>query len=170
MAAYQAGSAAAVEQIYAALSRAVSRYLLAVTRDRTRTADLTQETFLQVHRARHTYDAARPVLPWVLAIARHVHLMDRRRATRRVRAVSLEDEPIDPATVFRDPEVWREVEQALEQVPPASREAWVLHHINGLRFKEIAEILGIGVSVTKLRSSRASARLRRVLVQVQSEG
>lgn len=51
--------------------------------DAGRVADLVQETFLQVHRARHTYDSSYPVLPWVAAIARHVWLMQRRAAARR---------------------------------------------------------------------------------------
>ena len=45
--------------------------------------DLVQETFLQLHRARHTYNPAFPLLPWAMAIARHVWLMDRRTLSRR---------------------------------------------------------------------------------------
>src|SRR5207249_1032968 len=50
--------------------------------------DLYQETFLALHRSRHTYEAPRPVEPWFFAIAAHVvarHL--RRRRTRIAREV-----------------------------------------------------------------------------------
>ena len=47
-----------------------------------RADDLVQETLLQLHRARHTYDSAYPLMPWAMAIARHVWLMDRRTASR----------------------------------------------------------------------------------------
>jgi hypothetical protein len=33
-----------------------------------------------MHRARHTYDSSYPLMPWAMAIARHVWLMDRRTA------------------------------------------------------------------------------------------
>ena len=48
------------------------RYARALTRDATRAADLAQESYLQIHRSRRTYDARFPVRPWMLAIARHV--------------------------------------------------------------------------------------------------
>ena len=40
---------------------------------------------MQIHRSRRTYEPGRPVTPWVFAIARHVYLMKRRSAGRRVR-------------------------------------------------------------------------------------
>ena len=36
-----------------------------------------------MHRARHTFDASFPLMPWAMAIARHVWLMDRRTLSRR---------------------------------------------------------------------------------------
>ena len=47
--------------------------------------DLLQETFMQIHRSRRTYEPGRPVTPWIYAIARHVYLMKRRSAGRRIR-------------------------------------------------------------------------------------
>lgn len=59
------------------------RYLLSQARDGARADDLVQETFLQMHRARHTYDSSYPLTPWVTAIARHVWLMDCRTRSHR---------------------------------------------------------------------------------------
>ena len=44
--------------------------------------DQQMETFLRMHRARHTYDPSLPLEPWAYAIARHAFLMERRRAAR----------------------------------------------------------------------------------------
>src|SRR5262245_11788480 len=83
MRAYQAGSLEAFEALYAGLATPLRQYLASIARDRGHAPDLLQDTFLQVHRSRHTYRPALPVRPWIFAIARHVALMDRRTAARR---------------------------------------------------------------------------------------
>ncbi len=80
---YQSGRFEAFDEIYASIAPAVRRYLLSQARDAAKADDLVQETFLQMHRARHTYDPSFPLMPWTMAIARHVWLMDRRTLSRR---------------------------------------------------------------------------------------
>jgi RNA polymerase sigma-70 factor (ECF subfamily) len=164
MAAYQGGAYDAFEELYAALLGPVRGWLSAVTRDRTRAADLAQETFLQLHRARHTYDPALPVMPWVMAIARHVYLMDCRTMSRRPRYVAEEEAPERGAA----PDVERlaagaPVREALRKVRPERRRALLLHHVGGWSFREIGRRLGIRESAAKLRSSRGMAQLRDAL-------
>src|SRR5687768_11648058 len=80
---YQAGRFEAFDEIYASVAPALRRYLLSQARDAAKADDLVQETFLQMHRARHTYDPSLPLMPWAIAIARHVWLMDCRTRSRR---------------------------------------------------------------------------------------
>ena len=80
---YQSGRFEAFDELYASLAPALRRYLLSHARDAAKADDLVQETFLQLHRARHTYDSSLPLMPWAMAIARHVRLMDRRTQSRR---------------------------------------------------------------------------------------
>ena len=56
MQAYQSGRFEAFDDLYAAIAPALRRYLLSHARDAAKADDLVQETFLQLHRARHTYD------------------------------------------------------------------------------------------------------------------
>ena len=86
---YQAGDAAAFEQLYGALAPLLRRYLIALARDAQRADDLLQDTFLQLHRSRRTYNPSRPVRPWAFAVARHMWLMDQR--TRRRKAPPYQD-------------------------------------------------------------------------------
>src|SRR5580693_430551 len=85
MEAYLDGRIEAFDGLYAALSHRVRGYLMGLCRDGARADDLLQDTFLQIHRSRRTYEPGRPVTPWVFAIARHVYLMQRRSAGRRLR-------------------------------------------------------------------------------------
>lgn len=161
MVAYQGGSYEAFEQLYAALVGPVRGWLTGATGDRTHAEDLAQETFLQVHRARHTYDAAYPVMPWVMGIARHVYLMDRRSASRRPRYVAHEEAPERGVAAEAERHIaGAPVREALRRVSPDRRRALLLHHIGGLSFREIARRLGIRETAAKLRSSRGMGQLR----------
>jgi RNA polymerase sigma-70 factor (ECF subfamily) len=171
MAAYQGGAYAAFEELYAALIGPVRGWLVGATRDRTRAEDLAQETFLQLHRARRTYDPAYPVMPWVVAIARHVYLMDRRTASRRPRYVGEEDAPDRAAAPDVDARLrGAPVRDALRRVKPDQRDALLLHHVGGWSFREIGRRLGIREAAAKLRSSRGMARLRDELGADRSRG
>jgi RNA polymerase sigma-70 factor (ECF subfamily) len=161
MTAYQAGELAAFDEIHDALSPALGRWLRGRVRTAQEADDLLQETFLQMHRARHTYDAAYPVAPWAFAIARHVWLMHRRTLSRRPQATDAIDDVPLPVRGEADRYAEREeVRQALAAVPEARRRAVIWHHVFGFSFREIAERLGIRESAAKLRSSRGMADLR----------
>jgi RNA polymerase sigma-70 factor, ECF subfamily len=161
---YQQGAYEAFEELYGALHGPVRGWLSHAMRDHSRVEDLAQEVFLQLHRARHTYDAAYPVLPWVLAIARHVHLMDLRTASRRPRYVSADamSEPGTRAEADRFVD-GAPVRHALTEVSADRRRALLMHHVVGWSFREIARKLGIRESAAKLRSSRALQQLRDLL-------
>jgi RNA polymerase sigma-70 factor (ECF subfamily) len=165
---YQSGRFEAFDELYALLAPAVRRYLLSHVRDAAKADDLVQETFLQLHRARHTYDPAHPLTPWAMAIARHVRLMDRRTQSRRPWA--LEDVTDLTLPVKGEAAALAEktdVRRALAQVPAPRRTAIIQHHVWGLSFKEIAAKAGIAETAAKLRSSRGMAQLRTLLKGAQ---
>jgi RNA polymerase sigma-70 factor, ECF subfamily len=170
MVAYQSGQFEAFDELYARVAPAVRRYLLSQARDGAKADDLLQETFLQIHRARATFNPAFPLLPWVMAIARHVWLMDRRAASRRPRAsddVTAIDLPVRAeAASFAER---ADLRQALAQVAAPQRDAIVQHHVWGWSFKEIAERAGIAEAAAKLRSSRGMAKLRAALRHPRGE-
>jgi RNA polymerase sigma factor (sigma-70 family) len=167
MVGYQDGERDAFEQLHALLAPIVRRHLMRLARDPARVDDLVQETFLQVHRARHTYDPAYPVPPWACAVARHVFLMECRYRSRRgdlSRQEPLDDSapgatgPHDEALIARV-----EVRRALEHLSPSTRTSVLLHHLHGLSFKEISRRLRVGGPALRARASRGMARLREVL-------
>lgn len=163
MVAYQAGDGAAFEEIFATLAVPLRNYLTSLTRDRSRGEDLMQETFLQLHRSRHTYLPGRPVKPWAFGIARNVFLMARRSAARRMKheLPAFEDLPEIPteglAALFPDRD---QLGKALGGVPDDRREAVLLHHVWGFTFREVGEMLGISERAAKLRSFRGVQNLR----------
>jgi len=163
MAAYQGGDMPAFEELYARLAPQLRGYLASLARDPVRAQDLLQETFLQVHRARHTYQSPRPVRPWVYAIARNVFLMGQRSAARRARREVLADDDLPELPVPPDVAALADRQQvtlALAAVSAGRREALVLHHVAGLSFAEVGRALGISEGAAKVRAHRGMADLR----------
>jgi len=163
---YQGGEMEAFEELYRRTLPTLRGYLLALTRDVVRTADLAQEAYMQIHRSRHTYDPRLPVRPWILAIARHVRLTDERRRWRRRsrEVVGLESAPEVPVP----PEVEgladrEELSRALAVLPADRREALVLHHVFGLSFREIGNVAGVSEGGARIRASRGMTELRAIL-------
>jgi RNA polymerase sigma-70 factor (ECF subfamily) len=176
MAEYQAGSVAAFDCLHDALAPILRAYLTSLTRDSTQADDLLQETFLQMHRARATHTPGEPVKPWVFAIAKRVFLMHLRGRARRARYEELssaeaviEPEASTASTAADRLHDRRRVESALGHVPASGRHAFLLHHLFGLSFKEVADRLGIKPGAAKIRSSRAASFMRSLLREKRDE-
>ena len=166
MVAYQSGEIEAFDSIYKHLKPVLFQYLLYKTFNPSLSEDLLQESFLQLHRSRRTYLPGKPVLPWALAIARNVCLMELRSRRRREKHETNEPPSLpDTATTkefdkMADRETLR---RAFSLLPADQREILLMHHTWGLSFAEIAGILGILRTTAKLRAHRAIKALRKIL-------
>ncbi len=168
MAAYQAGEGPAFERLYRRLAPKLRKYLISLTLNVARADDLLQETFLQIHRSRHTYAAPRPVEPWAFGVARHVYLMDCRAWARRRRLEvepddALPELPVPPASEGSEDRAL--LRRAVADLPAERREPLLLHHVWGFSFQEIAGMLGIREGAAKVRAHRARKELQGVLAE-----
>jgi RNA polymerase sigma-70 factor (ECF subfamily) len=162
---YQGGSLAAFAALYRALAPRLHRFIRAKVRDEGRTSDLLQETFLEIHRSRHTYLPGNSVASWAFGIAQNVMLRHRRLERRRDQhevptdLAELESQPASRAVNFE----LQPLQDALQQLSPDSRATWWMRNIEGLSFDVIACKLGIAVAAVRLRCSRASRAVRAAL-------
>jgi RNA polymerase sigma-70 factor (ECF subfamily) len=166
MVAYQGGDMGALAEIYEVMRPPLRGFLQGLAWDAATAEDLVQETFLQVHRARHTYQPGRPVRPWLFGIARNVFLMHRRSSARRARHEQVAPEDLPELPVPPEAEqladratVWR----ALARLGEARREVVMMHHLLGMDFKQVGAVLGIAAGTAKVRAHRGVAELRRIL-------
>ena len=162
---YQGGSLAAFEALYRALAPRVNGFIRASVRDDARASDLLQETFLELHRSRHTYLPGHSVIGWTFGIAQNVMLRHRRESRRRDQyevstgSVGLEEQLTPRAADFE----LQPLQDALDRLSPDSRATWWMRNIEGLSFDAIALRLGIAATAVRLRCSRASRALRAAL-------
>lgn len=133
--------------------------------DEARADDLTQQTFLKVHRARDRYRRGSPVTPWVLAIARNVGI-DALRKRGRNREM-LTNEGLLPDQIVEPPAdanaLIAAVRDAIATLPEGQRAVVALHKLLGYSFAEVAAELGIREGAARVRAVRSYGRLRMAL-------
>lgn len=171
MEAVLAGDVRAFEGLYRALAPRVRGFLRGLCGDDRAAEDLTQTTFLKIHRARHTYQRGAPVEPWVFAIARRTWL-DHRRSRRRhpedLSADGTVPEPLVPDDAPEgfdrlDPAVADALQAGLAALPEAQREAVVLLKVEGLSVADAAQIVGVTPGALKVRAHRGYEALRKAI-------
>jgi RNA polymerase sigma-70 factor, ECF subfamily len=160
---YQQGTLPAFEALYRALAPRLRSFIRTRVRRDARTSDLLQETFLEIHRSRHTYSPGNSVVGWAFGVAqnvvlRHRHL-ERRRDRHEVPAEDLDLETQARASEFE----LQPLQEALEHLSADARATWWMRNIEGLSFDAIACRLGIAAAAVRLRCSRASRILRAAL-------
>lgn len=169
MEAFIDGDIRAFNQLYERLSPRVCSLLSALCGDRRLAEDLTQTTFMKIHRARDTYARGARVEPWVFAIARRTLLDERRRKKRRPEDLSSDGTTPEPRhdetpeDSRLDPEQERALYARLAELPEPQREAIVLLKVKGLSITEAARIAGTTPGAMKLRAHRAYEALRDAL-------
>jgi RNA polymerase sigma-70 factor (ECF subfamily) len=172
---YADGEVGAFAALYAALEARLRRFFLRLGASPTTAADLCQETFLRVHRARGSFARGSALLPWVYAIGRNVFIDHTRTAKRRRREqLAATDEPVseppDPRAATGEQatiaaQLAGVVERTLAGIPKAQREAFVLVRYEGLSMDQAAEVLGTTKTAVKLRAFRAYEALRAALAE-----
>lgn len=157
---YQAGNEEAFAEIYRLTAPAISRYVGRWV-EPSRAGDLTQETFLQMHRARQTYRPELPFRPWLYAIARHVAQQAVRTWARKAgREFGVDSYPERNQPAIGQPGSARlEIEEALSSLPADQREALWLAEVEGLTSVEIAKIIGASEGAVRVRLHRARKKL-----------
>lgn len=163
MARYREGELAAFRTLF---ERYAPLLLRVMSRDLARPGDaedLVQQTFLQVHRARHDFDPSRRFRPWIVTIALNLKREHYRVARRWPARAAVEVEPgIAPRDHARV-DARQSVAWALERIPGEQREVIELHWFEGLSFGDVARCLGIGAVAAKVRAHRGYSKLRALL-------
>jgi RNA polymerase sigma-70 factor, ECF subfamily len=170
---YARGDDAALAELYRLGAPRLRAFLARLGGDPTLADDLTQDTFLRIHRARGSFAAGAAALPWMIAIARNAFLDHSRRLVVRRReqgdasSASSAEPPAPPSTRGDEALAAREmidiVQATLGDLPALQRDAFVLLRFEGLSVAEAAQVLGTTEGAVKVRAFRAYEALRAAL-------
>jgi len=92
-----------------------------------------------------------------------------RNATLDEVLVRFETDELTPETAFFTNEVRNEIEQAINQLPPKTKLVFQMAKIEGLKYKEIAEILNISVNTIDNHIATAIKKLSIILKNFSAE-
>jgi RNA polymerase sigma-70 factor, ECF subfamily len=169
-------------EAFGALVRRYERELYGYLRrylgDASLAEDVFQNTFLQVHLKSGQYEAGRPVRPWLYTIATN-QAIDALRRNGRHQLLSLDqqreeladgemsslvetlesDDP-GPMETAQERERRKKIRASVDRLPDFLRQVLVLAYYQGLKYREIAEILGIPVGTVKSRLHAALVKLQ----------
>jgi RNA polymerase sigma-70 factor (ECF subfamily) len=168
MAAYRDGDASAFDALYARHRAPLFRYVLRGVRSRALAEELYQDIWMRVIEARRRYSPTAKFTTWLYTIA-HNRLVDhwRRRELAAVPAEAAEAVPAGAdAAPDRRAEGRRALERlaaAIEALPHAQREAFLLHEETGLTALEIAAVTASDPEAVKSRLRYAYAKLRQAV-------
>lgn len=150
----------------------LARWLLRHEQD---AEDAVQEAFLRAYRAFDRFRGG-DGRAWLLTIVRNVCFTQLRRdrpsGAREVFDDELHGGSLDPGEV--NAIAWREtktaqLQRALEQLAPEFREVIVLHEIEGLAYREIAQVAEIPIGTVMSRLARGRQKLQAELLALAQE-
>ena len=157
---------------YESLLAEVAALLRAFARARLRRADwledVVQETLLSIHRDRHTYDPARPFLPWMYAIARHrlADFVEKQRRRREIEdaAGRRSEELVAPHPFAERGMASGLLRRALAALSLRQLEVIRMLKVEGLTVAEISRKTGLSHSTVKVTAHRGYKTLRKLIL------
>ena len=163
------------ESMFRDYRKPVFNLLLRMTGSHDRALDLTQEVFVRALQGwAELRDRAR-VRGWIFRIARNVALrgmdQDRRGRTEPLESVAgvLESTEARPDEQFMQQEEKRALQRALDSLPTGMRLVLLLRDMEGLEYRQIAQVLGCSEGTVASRLSRARQLVGRKLADSKIE-
>jgi RNA polymerase sigma-70 factor (ECF subfamily) len=140
--------------------------------------DLTQDIFLRIFKALHTFDRRANFQTWLVSISRNL-CIDHYRSLRKERETLARDvdagdltpvsPDIDPEDQLQQRDLKHLIRLALAELPPTLREAVVLRDLQEFSYLEIAERLHLPEGTVKSRINRGRLELARQIRRLQEQ-
>lgn len=167
MSAYLAGDERAFGELFRIYAPVLIRFFMRYGKRLSDAQDLTQDTFLQLHRARADFCAGEPLRPWLFTIARnrcHDHGRRLRRRPEALREVDVYEAPQthEPQALIVA-ERREALHSALAKLSQPERKLLDEHWFGDRAFTEIAARDGLHSSTVRVRAHRACQRLRELI-------
>ena len=157
----KSGDEDAIEDFVRKYYPVILRYCCFHAPERETAEDITQETFARFFRTLPQYQHYGKAANYLYVIAGNLC----RDCYRRRAECPLEETEGSPAGGMETADVRLDVQRALAALPPELREISILCFYQGLKQREIAAVLGIGLPLVKYRIRRAKELLQQMLAE-----
>src|SRR5438093_11006199 len=141
------------------------RYARALTRNLSSADDLVQSCLVRAVAKQHLWQPGTDLRAWLFTILHNQHVNDVRRSVREGINVAVEE--MAPVLTVQSNAVavlqLRDLEAAIARLPQEQRQVILLVGLEGMRYEEVALILGIPVGTVRSRLSRGREQLRKLM-------
>jgi RNA polymerase sigma-70 factor, ECF subfamily len=161
----KAGNHGAFAEIYRIHVGRVYGVCLRILGDRSRAEEATQQVFIRSWMKLDSFRGESSFGSWLHRVAVNVTLNElKASASMQISDYSLDDLPAQSASQgSHSREMQMDLEKAIAALPAGARVVFVLHEIEGLNHKDIADKLGLANGTCKAQLSRARKLLREAL-------
>ena len=141
------------------------RYARALARDVAAADDLVQDCLARALGKLHLWQEGTDLRAWLFTILHNQYVNQVRRSVREGAAVGLsETEPMLTRAPHQGKRLeLRDLERAMAKLPEEQRSVILLVGLEGMRYEEVAEVLGVPVGTIRSRLSRGRKSLRRLM-------
>ncbi len=136
---------------------ALRRFARALSRDAETADDLVQDTLVRALRAEHLFHGG-DLRTWLFTILLNLDRNRRRGLSRRPILAVIEE--IDPPAEPTSDGTGRDITRGLSLLPPEQREVLLLVALEGMSYREAADVQGVPIGTVMSRLSRARTTLR----------
>ena len=159
------GDPEALEQLVKQHGPVILRLLTRYVGDLGRAEELFQETWLRVKSGLKRFRGEAELGTWIYRIALNLARDDRRRQARQLdwRRVAIESVASSPVDRLAKSEELDRLQRAIDELPAPQREALVLSRLEGMTYRQMAELTGSPEGTLRSRVYWAMAALRRQL-------
>ncbi len=162
------GDVSAFEMLVERFWRQLKMYALQLTKDQDLADDIAQEALARLWRSRDTWVSSRSVRLWLLRTARHSYVTHYRKGVVRERwALSPESGDVLPVPTpllqTERAELRAAIRDAVARLSPRRREAFTLVHVQGLSYREAAEVMEVREQTVANYLQAALSDLRDIL-------
>jgi RNA polymerase sigma-70 factor (ECF subfamily) len=162
----QSGDILAFEKLLFRYEKQIFFYILKFINQKENAQDITQETFIKVYRSLKTFDPEYKFKTWLYTIATNTAYDWLRKAKNNQEIFIIDDpdnnfETIDDRSSYKEIEAKELLEKPMQNLKPAYKSALLLYYYDGMKYEEIAQILGVPLNTVKTYLLRAKAQLKK---------
>ncbi len=148
----------------------IFNYALRYSNDRYFAKEVVQKTFIQMFEKIDQLKDPSKLRPWLYRIASNCCASEGRRRSRGKytdlsHEVMTHTDRITPATQYEDNELRKTVKEVLQLIPNEQRKVIIMKEYEGLKFREIAEILGESENTVKSRMYYGLDAMKKIIEQ-----
>ena len=163
---FQDGEPGSFDALYSEHGDRIYRFCYRLCGHTADAEDLTQEVFLAAYQGLHRFAGRSSVVTWLYRIA--LYRWGRIHGARRPETVPLDEETVGAAAAPDPASAGVErlsLESGLLALPDGLREAFLLVKVEGLKYREAAQVLGVPLGTVQSRVHDAVVRLRALLAE-----